>query len=281
MKTYFTYINTPLRKKRQKAHKTAKLVLLRPFRHRHLTLRFTLSNFVLWNSQFLICPEYLSRLYGNSGFSISEVAQQLGPIKITGTIHGISFYKMSNNYYVRMKGGPSRKQVLKDKNFERTRENASEFAHFSHAAKIISNALRILKTTDKQFYRKAFALLLQLKTFDTLSVRGKRNLISAFKHPEAQKQLSTFIKEYNVLCSFNADNTLTLIFNQKQLQLTIDFEKGKTFVTPIPEKKSKPLTRKPIKRKDVFVLSGLHKNTKLNFRIRTPGFITSMATLPP
>jgi hypothetical protein len=55
------------------------------------------------------------------------MARQEGPIKITGTIGNLTFYKMNGNYYVKKKSSLNRNKVLKSPKFERTRTHAGEF----------------------------------------------------------------------------------------------------------------------------------------------------------
>ncbi|MGH2644270.1 MAG: hypothetical protein ACRDE2_09995 [Chitinophagaceae bacterium] len=67
------------------------------------------------------------------------MAKQCGPYKITGTIDNVCFYRMNDSYYVRMKSSITRKQVMKDPAFRRTREHA---ALLGEASKIASGVYR-------------------------------------------------------------------------------------------------------------------------------------------
>ncbi|HYH14487.1 MAG TPA: hypothetical protein VD794_04680 [Flavisolibacter sp.] len=56
------------------------------------------------------------------------MAKQVGPLFITGTIDGIIFYKLGDQYYLRSKGAyKSGKQMRKDPTFKRTLEKAAQF----------------------------------------------------------------------------------------------------------------------------------------------------------
>ncbi|HYH14883.1 MAG TPA: hypothetical protein VD794_06680 [Flavisolibacter sp.] len=56
------------------------------------------------------------------------MAKQVGPLFITGTIDGVIFYKLGDQYYLRSKGAyKSGKQMRKDPYYRRTLEKADQF----------------------------------------------------------------------------------------------------------------------------------------------------------
>ena len=56
------------------------------------------------------------------------MAKQVGPLYVTGTIDGIVFYKLGDQYYMRSKGDyKSGKQMRKDRRYTRTLEQADRF----------------------------------------------------------------------------------------------------------------------------------------------------------
>ena len=55
------------------------------------------------------------------------MAKQKGILKLDGTIGGITFYKSQDGYLAREKGGVDGNRIATDPNFQRTRENGSEF----------------------------------------------------------------------------------------------------------------------------------------------------------
>lgn len=106
------------------------------------------------------------------------MAKQVGLLKLQGSVGGLSFYKKGDEYNVRVKGGPSREQVLKDPKFKRTRENSSEFARAVRVAKSFRDALRaaLAKGADKKFSLRLNARMLHLLKADAESRRGERNV---------------------------------------------------------------------------------------------------------
>lgn len=75
------------------------------------------------------------------------MAKVYEPLVITGTIGNACFYKMDGKYYVRMKSSLTRKRVLKDASFRRTREHA---ATLGVASKIASRVYRLITGEHKK-----------------------------------------------------------------------------------------------------------------------------------
>jgi hypothetical protein len=64
------------------------------------------------------------------------MAKQVGPLFITGTIDGIIFYKLGEQYYLRSKGDyKSGKQMRKDPRLKRTMQKAAQFGGASKLVK--------------------------------------------------------------------------------------------------------------------------------------------------
>ena len=64
------------------------------------------------------------------------MAKQVGPLFITGTIDGIIFYKLGDQYYIRSKGDyKSGKQMRKDPRLKRTMQKAAQFGAASDITK--------------------------------------------------------------------------------------------------------------------------------------------------
>lgn len=68
-------------------------------------------------------------------------------VKFKGTMDDLSFYIRNGKYLVRKKGGVDRERILKDPNFERVRENMSEF---SAASKVATTFRKSLNSLIKQ-----------------------------------------------------------------------------------------------------------------------------------
>jgi hypothetical protein len=64
------------------------------------------------------------------------MAKQVGPLFITGTIDGIIFYKLGEQYYLRSKGDyKSAKYMRKDPRLKRTMQKAAQFGQASDITK--------------------------------------------------------------------------------------------------------------------------------------------------
>jgi hypothetical protein len=107
------------------------------------------------------------------------MAKQDGLIPLIGTIDNLSFSKSPFGYLARKKTGPTRKAVLKDANFERTRENAADFKTAVHAGTLIRSTIRpILRvSTNVWLNGRMNALLLQAVRSDKTNGRGKRAIL--------------------------------------------------------------------------------------------------------
>lgn len=55
------------------------------------------------------------------------MAKLKGILKIEGTLDELTFYKTQDGHLVKTKGGVSADRIANDPNFQRTRENGSEF----------------------------------------------------------------------------------------------------------------------------------------------------------
>ena len=69
------------------------------------------------------------------------MAKQIGIVKITGTIDDITFYKMGDTYYARMKSSLTGKRFWNDKAFAGSRRSANAFGIASKLASILYRTL--------------------------------------------------------------------------------------------------------------------------------------------
>ncbi len=121
------------------------------------------------------------------------MAKQAGDIKITGTFGNISFYKSGDQYLVRRKGGPSRKQVKTGAGFARVRENYNEFGNCSKAGKCLRQAVkRWCGVGDKGLYRRLTQLLTKIKNEDRQAARGQRCVSEGLKNENGKALLRQF-----------------------------------------------------------------------------------------
>jgi hypothetical protein len=113
-----------------------------------------------------------------------------GIIKLEGTLDGLTFYKSQDGYMVRTKGGISKKRILNDPAFVRTRENIAEFGLNATAGKWIRNSIGPLlnRAKDPKLSSRMLQLMSAIKNQDTNSVRGQR-MVSNGLATEAGKQL--------------------------------------------------------------------------------------------
>lgn len=76
------------------------------------------------------------------------MARQIGPIKITGTVDGVTFYKMDGVYYARMKSSLTAKKVKTGASFALTRRYAQ---WLGEASKMASQAYRTLPREERRY----------------------------------------------------------------------------------------------------------------------------------
>lgn len=113
------------------------------------------------------------------------MAKQAGILHLTGTLGEITFFEQDGHYYARRKSSLDKKRILTDPQFERTRENSSEFGMASRGYSLLRQAflptLSIFRTHD---HRKSFIQLMkQLQQRDTMNVRGQRSVAQALQEP--------------------------------------------------------------------------------------------------
>jgi len=107
------------------------------------------------------------------------MAKQKGILKLDGTIGGITFYKSQDGYLAREKGGVDGNRIATDPNFQRTRENGSEFGRAGKAGKVLRNSLRVIlqNSSDNRMVSRLTQKMVEVLQADTTSVRGQRNII--------------------------------------------------------------------------------------------------------
>jgi hypothetical protein len=101
-------------------------------------------------------------------------------IEFTGSLGKFSAYRIkgSDKIILRKKGGPSRKQVLKSKNFVRLRENMKEFSGVGKTVNVIRTPLRhVSHLTEYNFSSDLTALCKMIQLLDPAGDRGERNIL--------------------------------------------------------------------------------------------------------
>jgi hypothetical protein len=105
--------------------------------------------------------------------------KQVSIVKLKGTMGGITFYKSVDGHLAREKGGIDGKRIATDPNFQRTRENGSEFGAAGKAGKVLRNALRevVQNAQDNRMVSRLTKKMMEVIHADQTSARGERNVI--------------------------------------------------------------------------------------------------------
>ena len=122
------------------------------------------------------------------------MARLKGLLKIEGTLDELTFYKSQDGHLVKTKGGVSGTRIASDPNFQRTRENNSEFGSMAQAGKLLRNVVRTLMMTasDNRITARLTQLMSIIKNLDTTSARGARTVGVGIADPLALAQLKNF-----------------------------------------------------------------------------------------
>lgn len=107
------------------------------------------------------------------------MARQKSIFKIEGTLGDVCFYKSKDGFLVREKGGITSERFRNDPNFQRTRENSSEFGRAGKAGKTLRTSLRSLlkNVADYRMTSRLTQQMMKVIQLDTTSTRGQRNVI--------------------------------------------------------------------------------------------------------
>lgn len=106
------------------------------------------------------------------------MAKLISPLKVRGTIDGLSFcLQQDGTVTVQAKPGPRPEQVKTGKNFALTRRNASEFGKVTCNAMLLRHALGYLKRAlrDRKLNSHVIERLHPIAMSDTISTYGSRH----------------------------------------------------------------------------------------------------------
>lgn len=123
------------------------------------------------------------------------MAKQVGFNRITGSVHGLSYYYDSRNgYLVRQTGGVSSRHYHQDNRYQAARDASSEFSKVSKAGKLIREALGefIDPVKDGTMVNRLNKVLVDLKQRDTVHAPGKRRPEVMMCDTEANQWLRIF-----------------------------------------------------------------------------------------
>ena len=115
-------------------------------------------------------------------------------VEFSGTIGDLVFYNLNGTPVVRRKSGFSKEAYQSNPNYQKVRENSSEFGHCSKVGKMIRTSLQpyLDDCEDKYLYQKFAQLMTKIKDFDTQNSKGKRRVQNGLKNPKAQLLLNDF-----------------------------------------------------------------------------------------
>lgn len=108
------------------------------------------------------------------------MAKVTGIPLFVGTVHGLSIYKSPFGYIARRKGGPSRQQAKKSKQFENSRRASAEFGEASrYAGKLRRAVIPILSGNGGQrLIGRLTAKFRQVLLADPVHGKGERKVLS-------------------------------------------------------------------------------------------------------
>ncbi|WP_081212164.1 hypothetical protein [Salegentibacter sediminis] len=114
--------------------------------------------------------------------------------KIEGTLDNITFYKTQDGSLVKTKSGVSKKRILRDPAFARTRENMSEFTSNAQAGKLMRQSVNdiLQRAKDNRLTSRLTKVMSEIQKFDSTSVRGQRSVAVGIQDPEALALLNDF-----------------------------------------------------------------------------------------
>jgi hypothetical protein len=107
------------------------------------------------------------------------MAKQIGILKTQGTLDDLTFSKTKDGYIVKKRTSLNGTKISSDPNFQRTRENNSEFGKAANAGKLLRNAIRnqLLNAKDFRVVSRLTKEMMKVIKADSTSTRGQRNVI--------------------------------------------------------------------------------------------------------
>jgi hypothetical protein len=135
------------------------------------------------------------------------MARQKGIMKLEGTIGDVSFYKTSDGFLAREKGGVDKERIKNDPAFQRTRENGSEFGRAGRSGRVLRTAFRLLlqNAADKKVTSRLTKEMIKVIQSDPTNERGSRtptegdlNLLNGFDFNISGKLSATLFTPYVV-----------------------------------------------------------------------------------
>lgn len=125
-------------------------------------------------------------------------------IKLEGTMEDLTFYKGTDGYFVRTKGGVSKNRIMNDPAFARTRENGAEFGSIAGSGKLLRTALgpMVFRAKDSKLTSRLVKVMGQIKNLDSVSARGARNVAEGLNSSSSTSILEGF--DFNARATFGS-----------------------------------------------------------------------------
>jgi len=103
--------------------------------------------------------------------------KQNGALKFLGSLGDITYYKAKDGYFIKQKTN-LRKRIKTDPKFQRTRENAAEFATAARAGKLLRTTFRSMfrGIADHRMVSRLTKKMIGVLQADLVSDRGLRNI---------------------------------------------------------------------------------------------------------
>lgn len=131
-----------------------------------------------------------------------------GIFDIEGTLKGMTFYKTNEGIRIRTKGGISKKRIMNDPAFVRTRENGAEFSHSAKMAQLLRNSVSVLvdNAKDNRTSSRLNQVMSRIKNRDFINNRGERKVAEGLNDPLSVASLTGF--------DFNKNSTLSIVLKK-------------------------------------------------------------------
>ena len=117
-------------------------------------------------------------------------------IELKGTVGGINFYKLQGELIARQAGGGFNSEAIKTKaSMQRVRENGSEFKGCMQSVQFFKKGLQPFLGTfkDGPLHQRLISLFTQIKSLDTLAVRGSRTVFGGLQTAAGQGLLNPYL----------------------------------------------------------------------------------------
>jgi hypothetical protein len=142
-------------------------------------------------------------------------------IKVEGTLDDLTFYRGTEGYLVRTKGGVSKNRIMNDPAFARTRENGMEFGSIAGSGKLLRSALgpMVFRAKDSKLTSRLVGVMGQVKNMDTVSARGSRNVSEGLNNALAAAVLEGF--DFNARAAYSSILNVTSVVDVSTGKVTV------------------------------------------------------------